>query len=156
MSKSGIPSQGDHNPEDPEEHFVWALRSMPMFAGVGAVTHPGILRGWSKHLWECGFAHRDYLSGLADADGTIPVSRLPEQAIRFQPAFRGPQHGYNNAATWVATDTPEPQPVRIPNIRELTIQEQHALLYQFQELGMVPADPAGPATGELHDERAQT
>ena len=153
MTSKGIPSQEEHDSDNPEEHFVWALRNMPMFAGTGAVTHPGILRGWSKHLWEAGFRHRDHLEALADEDGTIPVDRLPKQQIRFQPAFRGPSHIWNNASRWVsAEDTSDPEPVVIPNVQELTIQEQHALLYQFHELGMIPAPPPGPVQAAVHDD----
>lgn len=103
--KPGIPSQQEADPHNPEEHVVWALRNMPTFAGIGAVTHPGFLRQWSKHLWECGFRHRDYLEGLADENGNIHVSQLPEQTIELQGAFRGPSHIYNNAARWVGYPT---------------------------------------------------
>ena len=63
---------------NPQEHFLWALRNLPSFAGTGMVTHSGFLRKWSDHLWHCGFAHRDYLAGLADSDGNIHVSQLPK------------------------------------------------------------------------------
>lgn len=153
MTKKGIPSQEEHDPNDPEEHFLWALRNMPVLSGVGAVTHPGILRQWSKHLWEAGFRHRDHLAKLADADGVIPVSRLPKQQIRFQKAFRGPSHSWNNAARWVPVDdTSDPEPVVVPDIREMTVQEQHALLYQFYESGLIPAPPPGPAQAAVHNE----
>ncbi|ASR77134.1 minor tail protein [Mycobacterium phage MyraDee] len=139
-----IPSQQECDPTKPEEHALWALRSLPSFAGSGVVTHSGFLRLWSKHLWEAGFAHRDYLEGLADEDGNIHVSRLPKQQIRFQDAFRGPHHTYNNAARWVRVTDQDPEPIVIPNIQDLTIQEQHALLYQFQAAGMVPDGPPKP------------
>lgn len=148
MIKKPLPSQDDHNPEDPEEHAAWALRSLPTLGGSGMVTHSGFLRLWSKHLWDVGFRHVDYLKRLADADGNIHVSRLPKQTIRFQKAFRGPHHQYNPAARWVSHDTPEPRPTRVPNIDQLTIQEQHALLYQFQAKGMIPQGPIGPVLAE--------
>lgn len=132
----------------PDEHALWALRHLPSFAGAGVVTNSGFLRLWSKHLWEVGFRHVDWLKRLADEDGNIHVSKLPQQQIRFQEAFRGPHHSYNNAARWVRMDEPDPQPVRIPNIEALTIQEKHALLYQFQAAGMIPQAPVGPPTAE--------
>lgn len=144
-----IPSQQEHDPNNPEEHFLWAMRQLPMFAGSGMVTHSGFLRRWSEHLWKAGFRHRDWLESLADTDGNIHTSRLPEQEIRFQEAFRGPHHTYNNAARWVGPDEPDPTPVTIPNIRDLTLQEQHALLYQFANAGMIPQPPHGPAVSEV-------
>lgn len=148
-----LPSKDECNPGNPEEHFLWALRNMPLFAGTGVVTHSGFLRTWSKHLWECGFAHRDYLASMADADGNIHVSKLPAQQIEFREAFRGPQHQYNNAARWAKAGEPDPKPVFIPNIKEMTIQEQYALAYQLKAEGVVIPDPPKPIQAEVtHEE----
>lgn len=144
-----IPLQEQADMTNPEEHFLWALRNMPAFAGAGMVTHPGFLRSWSEHLWNCGFAHRDYLERLADEDGNIHVSKLPKQRLKFQPAVRGPRHGYNNAVRWVATETPDPEPINLPDIRQLTIQENEAMLEQYRSAGMIPAPPPGPSQAEV-------
>ncbi len=144
-----IPSQETHNPRDPKQHFVWALRNLPMVAGVGAITHPGYMASWSEHLWNCGFAHRDYLEGLADADGNIHVSQLPRQTIKFQPAFRGQRSDYNNAARWVGMDEPDPEPVVIPDIRKLTQQENEYMLRQYREAGMIPDNKPVPILAEV-------
>lgn len=130
-----IPTQAEHNPSEPEEHVVWALRNLPMIAGVGAITHPGFLKSWSKHLWQAGFRHVDWIRKLADENGNIHVSKLPEQTIKFQPAFRGPGHLYNNAARWVGTDVPDPEAFRVVNIDKMTDQENWALLYQLEQRG---------------------
>ena len=148
-----IPTQETHNPHDPRQHAVWALRNLPMVAGVGAITHPAFLSDWSEHLWKCGFRHRDYLEGLADEDGNINVSQLPEQSIRFQEPFRGPRSVYNNAARWVSVDTPDPEPVRIPDIRQLTDQENQAMIQQYKSAGMIPDGSPKPALAAvLEDE----
>lgn len=146
-----IPSQENHNPRDPRQHAAWALRNLPMVAGVGAITHPGYLADWSEHLWKCGFAHRDYLEELADENGNIHVSRLPKQVIKFQPAFRGQRHDTNNAARWVGIDEPDPEPVVIPNVKQLTDQENRAMILQYRELGMIPDDRPGPAMAEVEE-----
>jgi len=152
MIQQSIPTQESHDPSDPEEHFLWALRNMPMFAGVGAITHPGILRTWSKHLWDAGFRHSDYLKSLAD-DKTISVDKLPKQGIKFQAPARGPRHSLNNAARWVPVgDASDPEPVRIPNVQAMTIQERQALLYQFYELGLIPQAPTGPAGSAVEND----
>ena len=144
-----IPTQDDADMNNPEEHFLWALRNLPSFAGTGMVTHSGFLRKWSAHLWSCGFVHRSHLERLADADGNISVSQLPKQAIKFQPAVRGPRHQYNNAARWVGADTPDPQPINLPDIRQLTIQENEAMLAQYRAAGMIPDAPPGPSVAEV-------
>lgn len=144
-----IPSQRDTDFYDPEQHFAWALRNLPAFAGSGMITHPGFLREWSKHLWACGFAHRDYLASLADNDGNIHVSKLPKQTIKFQPAMRGPRHGYNNAAHWVPVDTPDPKPVNLPDIRQLTIQENEMMLAQYRAAGMISDYTPQPSRAEV-------
>ena len=83
-------TQENVNWDDPKQHCVWALRNLPTFAGVGAVTHPGFLEQWSEHLFQAGFRHVDYLRSLADGDGNIAVSDLPVQQIKWQPPTRGP------------------------------------------------------------------
>jgi len=152
MQMKPMLSQKECNPGDPEEHFLWALRNLPSFAGSGTLTHSGFLRRWSKHLWEAGFAHRDYLASLADEDGNIHVSKLPVQQIRFQEAFRGPHHQYNNAARWVRADEPEPEVFVVPNIQEMTTQEKYALAYQLKQEGVVIPDPPQPAKAEVFNE----
>ena len=147
-----IPTQETADMNNPEEHFLWALRNMPAFAGAGLVTHPGFLRQWSEHLWKCGFAHRDWLEGLADEDGNIHVSKLPRQTIKFHQPMRGPRHGYNNAARWVSEETPEPEPINLPDIRQLTIQENEVMLEQYRSAGMIPPPPPSPSTAQVVNE----
>jgi hypothetical protein len=144
-----IPLQEQADMNNPQEHFLWALRNMPAFAGAGMVTHPGFLREWSEHLWKCGFAHRDFLENLADEDGNIHVSKLPRQILKFQQAVRGPRHGYNNAARWVPVDSPDAEPINLPDIRKLTIQENEIMLEQYRSAGMIPAEPRGPSLAEV-------
>lgn len=144
-----IPSQEEHDPNDPKQHVAWALRNLPMIAGVGAITHPGYLAGWSEHLWKCGFRHMDYLRVLADEDGMIHVSQLPEQEIKFQPPFRGQRSDFNNAARWVGLDEPAPVVYRIPDINKLTQQENEAMLMQYRAAGMIPDDRQGPPLAEV-------
>lgn len=152
LPKKAIPSQAEADPNNPEEHFLWALRNLPMVAGSGMMTFSPFLRKWSAHLWECGFAHRDYLASLADEHGNIHVSKLPEQVKKFQEPFRGPHHQYNPAARWVKHDTPDPKPFVVPNIQEMTAQEKYALAYQLHRDGVVIPEPPKPMTGKVvHD-----
>lgn len=132
---------------NPSEHAKWALRNLPMVAGVGAVTHPSFLKGWSEHLWKCGFRHIDWFREQADEDGNIHVSKLPEQEIKYQHPFRGPHHPLNNAARWVSPSDGEPEPMRIPNIKELTDQENKAMLQQYTDAGLIKDGKIGPPLG---------
>lgn len=134
---------------NPQEHLLWALRSMPAFAGAGMVTHPGFLRAWSEHLFNCGFRHVGWLADQADENGMIHVKNLPKQMVKFQPAVRGPRHGYNNAARWVSVDTPDPEPIHLPDIRQLTIQENEAMLGQYRDAGMLPVEDAHVVLAEV-------
>ena len=147
-----IPTQESHNPEDPKQHLAWAMRNMPMAAGTGAITHPGYLAGWSEHLWDIGFRHRDWYEALADENGNIHVSQLPTQSKKFQQPFRGQRNDYNNAARWVDMDEADPQPVVIPNIAHMTQQENEAMLRQYREAGMITDHKQGPPLAEELDE----
>lgn len=133
-----IPTQETADMSNPEEHFLWALRNLPAFAGTGMVTHSGFLREWSKHLVAAGFAHTDWIARLADEDGNIHVSKLPKQAIRFQPPFRGPTHTYNPAARWVPVNAPVADPVVLPDIKQMTIQENDYMIKQYKDAGLIP------------------
>ena len=134
-----IPTQEQTNWFDPREHFLWALRSLPITAGVGAITHPAILEGWSEHLWNCGFMHRDFLEVIS-SDGVVEVDDLPPQVVRFQQPVRGQRSAYNNAARWVSPDTPDPEPINLPDISKLTAQEQAAMVQQFVDAGLITTD----------------
>lgn len=113
--------------DNPEEHFLWALVHLPNVGGVATVTHPDILKAWSKHLYEAGFRHD------------------PEkQQKKLLRAYRGPQHQYNGATKWVGMDVPEPEKVVIPDIRTLTAEENAAMLAQYRAAGMIPAPPPEP------------
>ncbi|AUV61988.1 minor tail protein [Mycobacterium phage SWU2] len=133
-----IPSQQEADMDNPEEHFLWALRNLPMFGGSGTVTNSGFLRKWSEHLWKCAFFHRDWLVRLADEDGNIHVSKLPKQQIKFQEAFKGPRHTYNNAACWVPVEAKEAAPTQIQDLSKVTLLEQQIYAEQLRRLGVIP------------------
>ncbi|OHT67762.1 DUF2744 domain-containing protein [Mycobacteroides chelonae] len=148
-----LPNQQTADMDNPEEHFVWALRALPHPAGSGQITHPGFLRRWSKHLWECAFYHRDWLLKLADENGNIHVSKLPEQAQKYQEAFRGPRSVWNPAGRWVPFNEPDPAPVVIPDAREMTQEENMAMVKQLQANGYIPAPEAKQLVACIEDER---
>ena len=134
---SAIPPQHEVNWASDEEHFAWCLRQLPSIQGVGAITHPVFLRQWSKHLAEVGCVHVDYLKTLADEDGNIHVSKLPPQRKKFQEPMRGPYSHYNPAGRWVQMSEPEPQLMNIPDVTQLTQQENMVLVKQLIDAGYI-------------------
>lgn len=138
-----LPQQHTTDLTKPEDHLIWALQNMPVIAGTGAVTHPAVLKEWAKHLWEAGVAHRDYLESLADEDGYIHVSQLPQQKKKLAPPMRGPRHGFNNASRWVEMGARTPAPMVVQDPRILTAQEQEAQLSVYRELGLIPSQAPG-------------
>lgn len=120
---------------DPAQHLAWAMVNMPTMAGFGAVTNPSTLAEWSKHLYACGFRHVSSIAALANEDGLIHVDQLPAQQIRLQPAFRGPRNAFNQASRWVPMNTPDVEPVIVPDIRDFTAAEKEAVLMQFRDAG---------------------
>lgn len=147
-----LPTQQTVDWNDPKQHIAWGMRNMPMFGGFGAVTNPGILLTWSEHLVRAGFCHTDYLRSLADENGNIHVSRLPRQLIKWQAPFRGPQDSYNNAARWVDMSAPERETPRIVDVREYTIQEQHAVKDMLVETGVVRPEPPKEVLAQVINE----
>lgn len=120
---------------DPAQHFAWALFAMPTVAGSGAITNPQMAADWSRHLYACGFRHVTDIAKLADDDGNIDVAKLPRQQIKMQNAFRGPRNAFNMAARWVPMETPDPEPVQVPDVRDYTQVERDAIRRQLVDQG---------------------
>lgn len=135
------------NWNNPAEHFAWALKFLPTANQIPMLMPPEFVPLWSQHLVDCGFAHRDYLASLADEDGNIHVSKLPPQRIKLRPPERGPRHNLNNAWQWVPVSEPDPEPMNIPDIRELQPNEVEAMVQQFRDAGVLPQAPAQPVYG---------
>lgn len=137
----GIPNSPEEvDFSDGEKHLTFFLRNLPTYAGVGMVTHSGFIKTWAKELFHRGVCHRDYLTRLADENGNIHVSQLPQQISEFQKSFRGPRHQYNNAARWVPKGTSAPEPMRLQDVSQLTREEQEAMADQLRDLGVVPRE----------------
>lgn len=134
---TSIPHQSECNMDDPRQHVIWALHHLPNVGGVAQVTHPSILADWSEHLVKCGFVHGPSLAKLANEDGYIHVDQLPKQEIKHLRSVRGPRHHMNAAAPWVPIDEKEPEPMRIPDVRRLTDQENEAMVAQLRAAGFI-------------------
>lgn len=59
-----LPLQATTNPDDPEEHLLWALVNLGANAGAPLIVPEVVLRSWSKHLYRCGFRHHPELQEI--------------------------------------------------------------------------------------------
>lgn len=107
--------------DDPEQHFLWALTSVPGMGQSPMMIPLQMAKVISQHLYEAGFRH------------------VPEkQAKEFHAPFRGDQTPFNPGGKWVPRGTPKPEPIRIPDINALTVHEREALLEQYRAQGLLP------------------
>lgn len=113
-----IPTQAETNFDDPSERFLWALRGIE-FNGMPIAFPEKVLRGWSKHLSECGFVHD------------------PEaQEIHYQPPVRGQDHELNTSGKWVPIDQPIHEPL-VPTASLMTAAEKAKMIAEFKEEGLI-------------------
>lgn len=135
-----IPTQSECDMTNPEERHLWMLKNLPNVQGIGQIVHPSILRAWSKHIDDCGVMHVDELKALADEDGFIHVSQLREQKIKWVTPAMGPRHEFNRG-DWMPVDTPEPTPIRLPDINKMSPEANRIMLEQYRRAGMIPDLP---------------
>lgn len=108
----------------PEEHALWALVCPPV-VGTSPMLIPNfVARKLSAALWHAGFRHHPEL-----------------QTQKPQRAHRGPQGPLNGMTKWVPVTEPDPDPVILPNLAEMTVAEREAVMSQARALGMVPEAP---------------
>lgn len=122
---------------------------MPTPTGIPAILPAEFFGTWAQHLRSCGFVHVDEVAALA-VDGVVDVEKLPKQRIKLAPPMRGPRHNFNNATQWVPVDQPDPEPMRLPDITTLTVQENEAMLAQYRAAGMIPAPTTQPVGAVDH------
>lgn len=119
-----IPRQSECDPENPEEHALWALVCPPVVGQSPMLIPTFVAKKLSKALWDAGFRHNPEL-----------------QRRKFQRPHRGQQHGLNGTGRWVPMDHADPDPVILPNLGEMTVAEREAVMAQARALGMVPEVP---------------
>ncbi|AEV52097.1 hypothetical protein [Rhodococcus phage RGL3] len=135
-----IPNQSQCDMTDPRQHFLWGLKNWPTVGGGPEITHRKILEDRSEHLWNCGFVWGPYLASLADENGYIHVSCLPQQNQKYLPPFRGGDHDFN-PGRWVPMDAPEPVKPRTVPVAKLTQDEVAQQIAEFRALGYLKDEP---------------
>lgn len=117
----------DCDPNNPEEAFAWVFQYMPAGRGESPVLMPDYMRKqFSKICHGAGLVHDP-----------------ARQTMKVQPPVRGPRHVLNGAGRWVPISEPDPEPITIPSIHAMTIEENAAMIAQYEAAGMIP--PAAPA-----------
>ena len=117
---AGVPLQPTCDPNDPEEHALWALVGMAGPTSQAPLILPvEIMRQWSKHLYLAGFRHHP-----------------DEQQIKYVPPVQGDNWIIGSAGKWVDMDTPLPPEVTAPDTSHLTMEEKQVLMQRLnKELG---------------------
>lgn len=135
-----IPLQEHQDPDNPEEHFLWALVGLPGPRGAAMLMSPKILRKWSEHLWNAGFRH------------------MPEhQTHEYHPPARGEQHWLNGSGRWVERGTVErAKRITAPDITHFTPEERRNLVNQLRAHGELDhLVDRGELEGEKREHKAR-
>lgn len=134
--------------KDPRQRHQWVFAQWPFLNGQEYTMQGDALEEWSERLDDVGYVHGPTLAKLADENGMIHVSQLPEQKIKFLPPHRGQQHALNQSGIWVGIDEPDIPPVIIPDPAEFAVHEQAVMaerMYQTGVLKVPEVEPEGHA-----------
>ena len=134
--------------DDPKVRHQWVLIALPFHGMTPFTMEPELREQWSERLDEAGYRHVDQLRALADEDGNIHVSQLPEQKVKFIPPHRGQQQALNNSGVWVGIDEEAPDPVALPNMAEYTTHEKAFVAEQLYYDGTIKI-PETPVDGAV-------
>lgn len=141
------------NPDDPEEALAWAVVSLPFTEKQAMTPGPDQIRLISKRLVELGLVHGPSLAKLANADGMIHVSQLPDQKLEMQ-LGAGQRHTLNSSFAWVPVGQANNQIPTVPDVRQLPMETQTAIGEQLRETGAVK-DPPRDTTHDAYETRAE-
>lgn len=140
--------------DDPRVRHQWAFVQWPFLNDQGYTPAPDALELWSVRLDQLGYVHGPTLAQLADENGMIHVSQLPEQTIKLAVPYRGQQHYLNGAAMWIDRDADEVEPVNIPDPAEFTVHEQLVMQERMRYTGTLK-DPEPEPDGLAEEFKPQ-
>lgn len=149
-----LPLQGQVDMTDPRARHQWVFVQWPFLNDQGYTPSTDGLEEWSERLDEIGYVHGPTLAALADENGMIHVSQIPEQKIKLLPPYRGQQHALNGTAAWVPMDTEEIEPVMIPDPAKFAVHEQAVMLERMRYSGVLKdPEPEEPEGGRMLKEQ---
>lgn len=135
-----IPTLENCDPNDPEQVLQWIAVQLP-FAGKQEYTpSPEQRAAWSKRWDSLAIVYAPSLAKLADENGNIHVSQLPQPKLKLRVPYRGQQHYLNGAMQWVDIDEPEVSPVQLPDMAEYTPHERAFMVEDLRYHGAVKSD----------------
>ncbi|EOM77897.1 phage gene 29 protein family protein [Rhodococcus rhodnii] len=123
-----IPIQATSNPDDPQEHALWALVGIKS-TGVPMLTAEAALRELSEQLWHAGFRHHP---------------ELQTRKVATPPGADGVHWLALGAVHWVDIDEPEPEasPVSTSpgvDLASMSAEQKIALADQLRAEGVIRA-----------------
>ena len=149
MGRIWYPEDGD--PDDPETSTLYAWQSIPVVGRNPLVFgHESVPRAISKHAHELAIVPAQSLRRLADENGMIHVDQLPVPSKKLFRPYRGDQSAYNPMLQWIPADADVPEPVRIQDPAQMTVQERSAQIERLRYLGykIDEPDPKTPTAQE--------
>lgn len=127
--------------DDPKQKNQWALVAIKLAGDTEFTPNPEAREWMSEHLDDLAIVYAPDLAKLADENGNIHVSQLPERKKKLRTPHRGQQHYLNNTSEWVGIDEPDVAPVALPNMEEYTRHEQEFVAEQLRYHGVVKDAP---------------
>lgn len=127
--------------DDPKQKNQWALVAIKLAGDTEFTPNPEAREWMSEHLDDLAIVYAPDLAKLADENGNIHVSQLPERKKKLRTPHRGQQHYLNNTSEWVGIDEPDVAPVALPNMNEYTRHEQEFVAEQLRYHGVVKDAP---------------
>jgi hypothetical protein len=126
MPKKNFARQEDCDPANPDEHFLWALMTIPYGPKQTQPIQQNIARTMSRHLHELGFRHHPKL-----------------QTKTLQMPLRGDKTNLNGSAIWVPIGTEVPEPIEdsLPNVDSMTPQEREHLDRELDKYRKIQSNP---------------
>lgn len=116
-----LPTLESCDQSKPEEANLWAFVGLPGFGDSPFLVPDYLARPWSKHFHDIGFRHHPEL-----------------QKRKMRKPWRGQEHSLNGAVSWVPMDSPDPDPMQLPDPAAYTDHEQEMMLERFRYLGKIP------------------
>ncbi|MGV9744584.1 phage gene 29 protein family protein [Rhodococcus zopfii] len=142
-----VPTVDDCDRNEPTQKFQFMFVALPFIGDTPFTPQDELLEKWSKRADDIGMAYGPHLAELADENGMIHVSQLPQPKIKLLKPNRGPDHTLN-VTGWVGIDEPEPGPVVIPDMGPHTPHEREIVAEQLRYFGTIPTEKPALETAQ--------
>ena len=145
-----VPTLENCDQSDPKTRHQWLFVAWPFVGDQTFTPQDDLLEKWSQRVDDCAMVYAPSLEALADENGNIHVSKLPQPKIKLLKPNRGPDHTLNGATGWVGVDEPDPDPVIIPDVGAYTRNEQEIIAEQLRYHGVIPTEKTKVETAKVN------